>query len=191
MKRTTLVAAVAALTAGCSADPRSEAVAEVPAADAELSAPAPRITATAPLVDARGANVGQVVLTRRDDGVGVSVHVQGLPAGEHAIHLHQVGSCTPPDFLSSGGHFNPSGRAHGLENPEGPHDGDLRNITLGEDGSGHFELRAEGVSLADGPTPLLDADGAAVVIHAGPDDYRTGPTGERGMERIACASFDG
>lgn len=184
MKRK-LVAAVALLSAGCAAAQRTaeDTVAEV---RAELGS---EPTATAELRDAQGRSVGRVVLEQEEDGVDVDVRVQGLPPGVHAIHLHQVGRCTPPDFLSSGGHFNPSVREHGLDNPQGPHDGDLRNIEVGPDGSGHFELENERVTLTGGPHPYLDADGAAVVIHAGPDDYRTGPTGEGGMARIACGVF--
>jgi Cu-Zn family superoxide dismutase len=32
---------------------------------------------------------------------------------------------------------------------------------------------------------VFDADGSAVVVHAGKDDYKTDPTGEAGG-RIAC-----
>jgi superoxide dismutase, Cu-Zn family len=184
MKRT-LVATLAALAAGCTAARQTaeETVAEV---RSEMGS---QPTATANLIDAQGRSVGRVVLEQEEDGVDVEVHVQGLPPGAHGIHLHQVGTCTPPDFMSTAGHFNPSGREHGFENPRGPHDGDLRNIEVGPDGSGHFELENERVSLTTGPNPYLDADGGAIIIHRGPDDYRTGPTGEGGHDRIACGVF--
>lgn len=181
MKRT-MVAALAVLAAGCTAASQTDEEAE-----AEVSEePAARSTAGATLVDAQGREVGRVVLTDSDGGLDVAVQVEGIAPGTHAIHLHQVGTCTPPDFMSSGGHFNPSGGQHGLENPEGPHDGDLRNIEVDESGSGRFELRNDRVTL----DAFLDADGAAIVIHAGPDDYRTGPTGEGGQARVACGVFE-
>ncbi len=184
--KSALIASLAVLTAGCAAEQRTaeDAVAEV------RSEVGSNPTATADLLDAQGRDVGRVVLEQEEDGVDLEVRVQGLAPGLHAIHLHQMGSCTPPDFMSSGGHFNPSGREHGLDNPRGPHDGDMRNIEVGADGSGHFELENERVTLTGGPTALLDDDGAAVVIHAGPDDYRTGPVGEGGMNRVACGVFE-
>ena len=185
MKRT-LVAALALLSAACTPaePPVDDDVAQV------SSAPdSPPLTATADLIDAEGRNVGQVVLEQDEEEVDVRVRVEGLSPGTHAIHLHQVGTCTPPDFASAGGHFNPGGGEHGLENPRGPHNGDLLNIEVDESGAGSFELENDRVTLSEGPNAFLDADGAAVVIHAGPDDYLTGPTGEGGMARIACGVF--
>ena len=40
-------------------------------------------------------------------------------------------------------------------------------------------------SLLELGPALFDSDGAAIVIHAGPDDYRTDPAGAAGA-RIAC-----
>jgi len=185
----TLVAALAVLAAGCAAESEAGEEAEVQAgaeAGAGGGAASAGATAAADLIDAQGRNVGRVVLTDAGGGLEVEVQVEGIPPGEHAIHLHQVGACTPPDFLSTGGHFNPSGRTHGLENPEGPHDGDMRNIEVDASGSGRFALENERVTL----DAFLDADGGSVIIHAGPDDYRTGPTGEGGQARIVCGVFD-
>jgi Cu-Zn family superoxide dismutase len=42
----------------------------------------------------------------------------------------------------------------------------------------------------DGRLPLLDQDGAAIVIHAGADDYATDPAGDAG-DRIACGVITG
>lgn len=181
MKRT-MVAALAVLTAGCTAA-RQTAEETVEEVRSEMGT---QPTATANLIDAQGRSVGRVILEQEEDGVDVEVHVEGIAPGTHAIHLHQVGACTPPDFTSAGNHFNPSGREHGLENPRGPHDGDLRNIEVGPGGSGHFSLENERVTLDS----FLDSDGAAVIIHAGPDDYLTGPTGEGGHARIACGVFN-
>ncbi|MBV8971708.1 MAG: superoxide dismutase family protein, partial [Sphingomonadaceae bacterium] len=93
-----------------------------------------------------------------------------------------------PKFASSGGHFNPTGKMHGRDNPMGPHLGDLPNVVVGKDGKGAVDVTVAGLTLTGGTTPLLDADGAAVVLHAGPDDYKTDPSGNSG-DRIACGTL--
>jgi superoxide dismutase, Cu-Zn family len=97
-----------------------------------------------------------------------------------------VGACDPPGFQSAGGHFNPLGWEHGFLNPRGPHAGDLPNIHVPAGGRLELEVLAPGLTLGPGPTTLFDADGSALVIHEGVDDYRTDPTGNAG-DRIACA----
>jgi superoxide dismutase, Cu-Zn family len=141
--------------------------------------------ARAALLNAQGDTVGTATFREVGQGVQVAVSVRGLPPGEKGIHVHQVGRCDPPTFESAGGHFNPEGREHGFENPEGPHAGDLRNLTIGQDGTVQQELTLERATLREGANSLFDADGSALVIHAGPDDYRTDPSGNSG-DRIAC-----
>jgi Cu-Zn family superoxide dismutase len=140
---------------------------------------------TAHLRNAQGVEVGTVALEQEGNGVQLEVHVTGMPAGEHGIHLHAVGRCDAPDFASAGGHFNPMQRQHGFDNPQGSHAGDLRNLTVAANGTGRAELTDTGVTLGVGPNSLFDADGTAVVIHASADDYRTDPSGNSGA-RIAC-----
>lgn len=142
-------------------------------------------TATGELLDAQGERVGTATLEQDGDEVDISVHVTNLAPGVHGIHLHETGQCTPPDFTSAGGHYSPDGREHGFENPDGPHAGDLPNIEVAADGTGHFTLENERVTLTPGPRTLFDSDGTAIVIHAGADDYRTDPAGDSGA-RIAC-----
>ena len=60
----------------------------------------------------------------------MKLDLHGLPPGEHAIHFHQKPQCDPPDFKSAGGHFNPSGKQHGFQNPQGHHAGDMMNFTV-------------------------------------------------------------
>ena len=117
-------------------------------------------------------------------GIEVRVQAAGLAAGQYGVHLHAAGRCEGPAFESAGPHWNPTARQHGKLNAQGPHLGDLDNLEVDETGAGRLEFRvANGaISGADG---LLDADGAAVVIHASPDDYRTDPSGNSGA-RIAC-----
>ncbi|HEV8639481.1 MAG TPA: superoxide dismutase family protein [Methylomirabilota bacterium] len=142
-------------------------------------------TATAQLKNATGDVVGTATFTEVSGGVRIVLETRGLPAGEKGVHIHEVGQCDPPAFTSAGGHFNPGKRQHGLQNPQGPHAGDLPNITIAADGTGRLETTTNRVTLSGGDTWLLDADGSALVVHAAPDDFKTDPTGNSGA-RIAC-----
>src|SRR5437899_597595 len=144
-----------------------------------------RPAARAELRDASGRAVGPARLEQVGDGVHLVLELTGLPPGVHAVHLHAVGRCDPPDFASAGGHFNPAKRQHGLQNPQGPHAGDLPNITVAADGTGRLETTTNRVTLSSGETSVFDTDGSALVVHAGPDDFKTDPTGNSGA-RIAC-----
>jgi Cu-Zn family superoxide dismutase len=138
--------------------------------------------------DVRTANaetLGQATLSQEPDGVWVSVAIAGLPQGDYAVHLHAVGRCEGPDFVSAGPHFNPMAKQHGSANPAGPHAGDLPNISIAANGKGRMEALLPGLQLKAGATPLIGPQGAAIVVHAGPDDYRTDPSGTSG-NRIAC-----
>ena len=143
------------------------------------------VAATAGLENAQGASVGQVTLTETPNGVLLSATLTGMPPGVHAFHIHAVGRCEPP-FKSAKGHFNPFGKKHGLLNPNGKHAGDLPNSHVPQSGELDFEVLADEVTLEEGPEgSLFDADGSAIVIHQGPDDYATDPAGAAGP-RIAC-----
>lgn len=134
---------------------------------------------------ADGRDVGRGSLQQTPAGVLLTADLSGMPAGTHGIHFHAVGQCSAPDFASAGGHFNPSAKMHGIRNPMGHHAGDLTNISIPESGALRVELLAPDVRLGPGDGTLLDADGAAIVIHALADDYQTDPSGASGT-RIAC-----
>jgi Cu-Zn family superoxide dismutase len=119
-------------------------------------------------------------------GVSVSVQAENMPPGVHGAHVHAVGRCDRPAFTSAGPHWNPTGRQHGRANPAGAHMGDMPNITIGANGRGSLEYEIPNAWVRRGATPMLDADGAAFVIHAKADDDRTDPSGNSG-DRIACA----
>lgn len=141
--------------------------------------------ATAELKNKDGRVVGLATLSERPDGVLVRIEASGLTPGLHAVHVHAVGKCDGPAFTGAGGHFNPLGKKHGHKNAEGAHAGDMPNMLVAKDGSGRFEVLTDGFTLSAGPLSLFDADGSAVVIHAGVDDYVTDPTGNAG-DRAAC-----
>ncbi len=143
------------------------------------------VTATAELRNAQGQPVGNATLSEVGGGVRVIVEARRLPPGAKGVHIHAVGKCDAPEFTTAGGHFNPANKKHGLDNPDGPHAGDLPNITIAADGSGRLESMNERISLGSGSNSILDADGAAIVIHAAADDFKTDPTGNSGG-RVAC-----
>ncbi len=147
--------------------------------------PYTRPQATADLKNAKGETVGTAAILVDEDGVRFFADARGLPPGKHGIHIHAAGKCEPPEFTSAGAHFNPTGKKHGLYNPEGPHAGDLPNLDVAADGTGQVHYVLHGVTLGSGPTSLLGGDGTSVVIHANPDDYGTDPAGNSGA-RIAC-----
>jgi len=136
------------------------------------------------LKDAQGKDVGNVVIWDKGSGVELQLEFHDLAPGEHAIHFHQMPKCEVPDFKSAGGHFNPEGKKHGFDSPEGHHAGDMKNFTVGADGKAKIKLEDADVSLKEGPHSLL-TNGAAVVVHAKADDYKTDPSGNSG-DRIAC-----
>lgn len=142
-------------------------------------------SASADIIDSQGQSTGKATLTQQADGIHLEVMAERLPAGIHAVHIHTTGTCTGPDFTSAGGHWNPGKKQHGHDNPAGAHMGDLPNMTVGADGRGKLDAVVKGAMIAGGDTPLLDADGAAIVIHAAADDYKTDPTGNAGG-RLAC-----
>ena len=143
--------------------------------------------AVAELIDAKTNPIGSAQLNQLAQGVQIVVAVSGLPAGKHALHIHETGACEPP-FESAGGHFNPTDAEHGWDSPGGPHAGDLPNIYVGE-GAVQIEYITDRVTLEDGATSLFDDDGSAIVIHQGEDDYVSEPAGDAGT-RLACGVIE-
>jgi superoxide dismutase, Cu-Zn family len=140
------------------------------------------------LKDAQGKIVGSAILWESAMGIGLEVNIESLPPGEHAIHFHQNAKCEAPDFKSAGPHFNPDGKKHGLENPEGHHAGDNANFTVGADGKAHFKIEDKDVNLGNDSHSLFSNGGTALVIHAKADDQKTDPAGNAG-DRIACGAI--
>lgn len=134
------------------------------------------------LVGPSGQVLGQVRMWETPGGVTFRIGAAGLAHGNHGLHVHAVGRCDGPGFTTAGPHWNPAQRKHGFNNPAGPHGGDLPNVTVAANGVLQEAVTLPGASFAG----LLDADGAALVIHAQADDYATDPSGNSG-DRIACA----
>lgn len=145
--------------------------------------------ATAVMKDLSGVTLGTLTLTPMEGGIQISGELTGVPNGEHGLHIHQTGTCDPAaKFELAGAHFEPGMLKHGMDNPDGPHAGDLMNVEADDDGKATVEMHSMSVTLT--PESLLDADGSAIVLHANGDDYMTDPSGNSG-DRIACAVIEG
>lgn len=137
----------------------------------------------APIIRPDGVTIGTVRFRETPGGLALKLEARGLPAGEIGMHIHDVGRCDGPGFESAGPHWNPNARQHGRRNPAGSHAGDLGNLWVSGDGS----VRLDHLPDPAGQIPsALDANGAALVIHAQRDDEMTDPSGNSGA-RIACA----
>lgn len=141
--------------------------------------------ARADLKGPAGEDLGTVQFTETPSGVLVHLQLRNVTPGTHAFHLHQTGRCEAPSFESAGGHFNPTNAEHGFKDASGPHAGDLPNVHVPPSGALEIEVLAGDVRLGEGENSLFDADGSAVVLHRGADDYMTDPAGDAGT-RIAC-----
>jgi Cu-Zn family superoxide dismutase len=123
-----------------------------------------RRAAATTIHDATGQRVGVAFFRERQGEVAVTAAVWGLAPGFHGFHVHAVGQCVPP-FTSAGGHFNPTGADH----PN--HAGDMPSLLVNADETAELHFTTDRFTLDD----LFDADGSALIVHAGRDNYANIP----------------
>ena len=181
MRPLTLTLLSSFLAAAACSPEQAEAPAENPEQVAETG---PEVLGEANLSLADGSEAGSARLIQNGEGFEIRISLTGLEPGEHAFHIHTTGLCEGPDFTSAGGHLNPQGNTHGSLSEGGRHLGDLPNITVGEDGSVTQTIALDWAG-PDSTSAIFDADGSAVMVHEGPDDYMTDPAGAAGS-RVAC-----
>lgn len=147
-------------------------------------------SAKALMYNTKNELIGEIKLTETEEGVELTANLENLKPGKHGIHLHEFGKCEAPAFETAGAHFNPTKKQHGIENPLGPHKGDLPNIEVDQAGKVEVSFVTADFTLKKGqPTSIFDADGTSIVIHEKKDDYKTDPSGNSGA-RIACGVIE-
>jgi len=193
MKKTISMLALSCLLAACGSD--QDTAPDEGMGDAAQSAEQPTGQSSdidmaevsqiysADLMSTDGVSVGTVMVSIGDGG-NVSLALTDMAAGTYAMHFHETGKCDAPDFKTAGGHWNPTGKDHGRENPQGAHAGDLPNLVVEADGGVKQVIELPDNS-ASNMSKLLDDDGAAFIVHAEADDMTTDPSGNAGA-RIVC-----
>src|SRR5262249_42991826 len=137
------------------------------------------------LQNGQGKSVGTATLSATAQGISIKLDLHDLAPGEHAIHIHEAAKCEGPDFKSACAHFNPDNKHHGLQNPEGPHAGDIPNFNVDIKGKTKTTVVAANATLGSDPRSVFTGGGTSLVVHAKPDDGKTDPSGNSG-DRIAC-----
>jgi Cu-Zn family superoxide dismutase len=179
---------LAALLAACYAGPENGRSSATANPESFLAAPSAE-RAQAAILDGKGSPIGTAAAFEDRVGVRVDVKVTALSEGLHGVHVHAVGKCEGAAFTTAGGHFNPAGKKHGHLVADGPHAGDLGNLEVGKDGTGSASFYTPLLSTGPGnPNSVLLSGGLAIVVHAGPDDEKTDPSGNSG-DRVGCGVF--
>ena len=130
---------------------------------------------------------GMAIFTQNGDQITLTIEIQNASPGLHGVHIHENGDCSSPDGKSAGGHWNPTGVAHGKWGEGEFHLGDIGNITVGEDGTGSIELTTDLWEIGTGSD--VDVVGKGIIVHADADDFTSQPSGNAGA-RIGCGVIE-
>jgi len=162
------------------------------AAVAQDTTPTPvldRENSSAAIMNASGEQIGWANFETRGEKVLVTVSLKGLTPGFHGLHLHGMANCDDSGggpFTGAGGHITP-------ESKHPNHAGDFPSVLANDDGEAYLSFLTDRFIVAQ----LMDFDGTAIMVHAGPDNYANIPerygtpdedtlkTGDSG-DRIAC-----
>jgi superoxide dismutase, Cu-Zn family len=129
---------------------------------------------------------GRVTFSQNGNRVTVVADIRGLPPNTtHGFHIHEKGDCTPPDFASAGGHFNPGGHPHAAPGTSTRHAGDLGNLEAGANGRAYRRIIVDNITLGSGANSVM---GRGVIVHERRDDLTSQPSGDAGG-RIACGTI--
>ncbi len=146
------------------------------------------LMATATIGETNESGVaGKASFTQIGDNIKLVVSIANASAGEHAVHIHTTGDCSAPDGKSAGGHWNPTGVAHGKWGEGEFHLGDIGNMTVDDQGMGKIELTTNLWEMNTGSD--IDVVGKAIIVHAGADDFVSQPSGNAGA-RIGCGVIE-
>lgn len=162
-----------------------EETTEEEAVEEETAAESVEVT----MLNSEDEESGTATFTETSDGVEIAYEFTGLPEGEFAMHIHETGQATAPDFTDAGGHWNPTEADHGSESENGPHLGDLPNIVVDDSGEVSGQETITGATLAEEPAEgryslANDGQGTALIVHEGADDYVSQPTGDAGDRQL-------
>jgi Cu-Zn family superoxide dismutase len=125
---------------------------------------------TVVLHNVAGDAVGRVSLRQSGDLVLVRAWVGSMTPGFHGFHVHTVGLCEADapagPFTTAGGHVTGGATTHG------DHAGDMPSLLVTQSGWAYLKFVTDRFTLAD----LRDADGSAVMVHEGRDNFANIPT---------------
>jgi Cu-Zn family superoxide dismutase len=143
-----------------------------------------------------GTALGSAVLIETPSAEGIKnvtvmVSAARLSPGKHAVHIHEVGACTPT-CAAAGSHLDlgPAGSNLPVTANHPYHSGDLINLQIGPQGTGSMTHVTNRITVSEGNLSIFDGDGASIIIHSLPDTYcAVDDPNCAGGGRTACGIF--